>query len=93
MNRKLLAGACALAVLTLAGCGSIPQGADRINIITEQEAKANNCRLLDKAGSVSAVMVNGYKRNTQVTLTNFSELTVELAEHSEWDDLLMGQPQ
>ena len=69
MNRKLLAGACALAVLTLAGCGSIPQGADRINIITEQEAKANNCRLLDKAGSVSAVMVNGYKRNTQVAVT------------------------
>ncbi len=35
MNRKLLAGVCALTVLTLAGCGSIPQGADRINIITE----------------------------------------------------------
>ena len=69
MNRKLLAGACALTVLTLAGCGSIPQGADRINIITEQQAKANNCRLLDKVGSVSAVMVNGYKRNTQVAVT------------------------
>ena len=35
MNRKLQAGDCALAVLTLASCGSIPQGADRINIITE----------------------------------------------------------
>ena len=33
------------------------------------------------------------ERITQVTLTNFSDLTVELAEHSEWDDLLMGYPQ
>ena len=56
-----------LAIL-LAGCGSIPQGADRINMITAEEAEANGCKLLDKAGSVSAILINGYKRNTQVAV-------------------------
>lgn len=56
-----------LAIL-LAGCGSIPQGADRINMITAEEAKANGCKLLDKAGSVSGILINGYKRNTQVAV-------------------------
>ena len=35
-----------LAIL-LAGCGSIPQGADRINMITAEEAEANGRKLLD----------------------------------------------
>ena len=52
----------------LAGCGSIPPGAERINMITTAEARANNCVELDKAGSVSAIMINGYKRNTQVAV-------------------------
>lgn len=56
----LLAPLCAL----LAGCGSIPKGADRLNMITAAEAEANGCKLLDKAGSVSAIMINGSKRNT-----------------------------
>lgn len=54
--------------ILLAGCGSIPQGADRINMITAEEAKANGCKLLDKAGSVSGILINGYKRNTQVAV-------------------------
>lgn len=58
----------ALSALVLAGCGSIPQGAERINMITAEEAEANNCVLLDKAGSVSAILVNGSKRNTQVAV-------------------------
>ena len=29
---------------------------------------SNNCVLLDKAGSVSAILVNGSKRNTQVAV-------------------------
>ena len=33
-----------------------------------EEAEANNCVLLDKAGSVSAILVNGSKRNTQVAV-------------------------
>ena len=52
----------------LAGCGSIPQGAERLNMITAAEAEANGCKLLDKAGSVSAIMINGSKRNTQVAV-------------------------
>lgn len=59
---------CAVAGLVLTGCGSIPAGADRINMITTEEAEANHCVLLDKAGSVSAIIVNGYKRNTQVAV-------------------------
>lgn len=54
----------ALAGFILTGCGSIPAEADRINMITTKKAEANHCVLLDKAGSVSAVIVNGYKRNT-----------------------------
>ena len=45
----------------LAGCGSIPKGADRLNMITAEEAEANGCKLLDKAGSVSVILVNGSK--------------------------------
>lgn len=52
----------------LAGCGSIPKGADRLNMITAEEAEANGCKLLDKAGSVSVILVNGSKRNTQVAV-------------------------
>lgn len=37
-------------------------------MITAEEAEANNCVLLDKAGSVSAILVNGSKRNTQVAV-------------------------
>lgn len=56
------------AALMLAGCGSIPVGAERINMITTEEAHANGCTQLDKAGSVSAILINGYKRNTQVAV-------------------------
>lgn len=66
MKKIHLLGAAVL--LMLSGCGSIPQGAERINMITADEAQANNCVLLDKAGSVSAIMINGYKRNTQVAV-------------------------
>ena len=64
VSQKLLQNSGSL----LAGCGSIPQGADRINMITAEEAEANGCKLLDKAGSVSAILINGYKRNTQVAV-------------------------
>lgn len=37
-------------------------------MITAEEAEANNCVLLDKAGSVSAILGNGSKRNTQVAV-------------------------
>ena len=40
MNRKLLAGACALAVLTLAGCGSIPQALDLTAIVPRTRGRA-----------------------------------------------------
>ncbi len=67
-TKKVALTACVLAALVLTGCGSIPQGADRINMITEQEAKDNNCVLLDKAGSISMILINGSKRNTQVAV-------------------------
>jgi hypothetical protein len=69
MEKRIILAAGLTAAAVLAGCGSIPQGAERINMITQAEAKANSCQLLDKAGSVSAVMINGYKRNTQVAVT------------------------
>lgn len=66
MKKTLFASV--LAALVLTGCGSIPKGADRINMITAEEAQANHCVLLDKAGSVSAILINGSKRNTQVAV-------------------------
>lgn len=66
MKKALFAGTATALVLT--GCGSIPEGAERLNMITEQEAKVNNCVLLDKAGSISMILINGSKRNTQVAV-------------------------
>lgn len=57
-----------LSAFVLAGCGSIPKGADRLNMITQEEADANGCQLLDKAGSISVLMINGSKRNTQAAV-------------------------
>ncbi len=77
--RKAALSACVLSAIVLAGCSSIPRGADRLNMITEQEAKANNCVLLDKAGSISLILINGSKRNTQAAVRK--ALTVKGATH------------
>lgn len=77
--RKAALSTCVLSAIVLAGCGSIPRGADRLNMITEQEAKANNCVLLDKAGSISLILINGSKRNTQAAVRK--ALTVKGATH------------
>ena len=68
MNSKIAVVAVIGATALLAACGHIPEGAERINMITRAEAEANNCQLLDKAGSVSAILINGSKRNTQVAV-------------------------
>ena len=68
MNSKIAVVAVIGATALLAACGHIPEGAERINMITRAEAQANNCQLLDKAGSVSAILINGSKRNTQVAV-------------------------
>lgn len=60
--------ALAAASLLISGCGSIPKGAERINMITTEEARANGCTQLDKAGSISTILINGYKRNTQAAV-------------------------
>ena len=75
----------------LAGCGSIPKGADRLNMITAEEAEANGCKLLDKAGSVSVILVNGSKRNTQVAVRK--ALRVPGATHYERSHVHLGLPE
>lgn len=49
--------------LVLTGCANIPRGADRINLITLEEARANGCEKLDTAGSMSLILINGRARN------------------------------
>ena len=64
-RKTLLGAACAaLALSLLAGCAHVPAGASKINLITEDEAKANHCRYLTFAGSASSVLINGKARNT-----------------------------
>lgn len=61
--KKTLLSLSALA-LVLSGCANLPAGADRINLITLEEAQANHCKKLGWVGSVSAVLINGKARNT-----------------------------
>ena len=55
-------------LLLLAPSPSFSRAASRVPKAPAEEAEANGCKLLDKAGSVSAILINGYKRNTQVAV-------------------------
>lgn len=64
MKKLMLAiTACSVAAMT-AGCASYADREGKIHLITEQEAAAAKCEKLDYAGSASAILINGKKRNT-----------------------------
>lgn len=52
------------AALVLAGCANVPPGSENINLITMDEAQANNCEQLGWVGSASGILINGKARNT-----------------------------
>ena len=66
-------------VFTVSGCASRVDTEGRIHLINEEEAYSNNCRHLDYAGSASALLINGKKRNTAVIVKK--ALTVKGATH------------
>ncbi len=66
-------------IVTMAGCASYPDREGRIHLITEEEAQSSQCEHLDYAGSASAILINGKKRNTAVIVKK--ALTVKGATH------------
>lgn len=55
-----------LTVIAVSGCASFPDKEGKIHLILEKEAVQHRCKKLDYAGSASAILINGKKRNTAV---------------------------
>lgn len=66
MKKIISLAVVAVAASALSGCAGYPDKRGQIHLITESEAAANHCQFLNFAGSASALLINGKKRNTAV---------------------------
>ncbi|MDY4164006.1 MAG: hypothetical protein SOX97_10565 [Sutterella sp.] len=67
------------AAALLSACANLPEGSERLHLITEQEAADLQCQHLDYAGSASALLINGKARNSAVIVRK--ALSVEGSTH------------
>lgn len=79
MKKIISLAVVAVAASALSGCAGYPDKKGQIHLITESEAAANHCQFLDFAGSASALLINGKKRNTAVIVkkAGYPEILVD----------------